>query len=116
MRDPSFKPPRFFCALYILRLHHKKLCAFASLRLNNYFNVSSSHLKNSRCHAMPFCGCSTQWFSLGRYSSFDLSPCSLAAWKASNPCSTGTRKSCPPCTIMMGAFHLFTKLLGLNFS
>lgn len=31
-----------------------------------YFSVSSSQLKNSLCHTRPFCGCNTQWFSLGR--------------------------------------------------
>ncbi len=31
-----------------------------------YFNHLSSQSKNTRCHKMPFCGCSTQWFSSGK--------------------------------------------------
>lgn len=54
-------------------------------------SVSLSQRKNSRCQTMASWGSSTQWFSFGKYSSLLLMPCSCAAWKASSPCSTGTR-------------------------
>src|SRR4051812_39796394 len=52
------------------QLSHQSTANCQLCQLPTHFSVSSSHLKYSLCHAIPFCGCSTQWFSLGRYSSF----------------------------------------------
>ena len=60
-------------------------CAFGA------FSHLSSHLKNVRCHSMPFCGLSTQWFSSGNMSSSAGTPRSLAALKAAIPCEASMR-------------------------
>ncbi len=50
-----------------------------------FFKCSESHLKNSECHTIPFCGLNTQCPSLGKYKKRDSTPWICAAWKASIP-------------------------------
>ena len=46
------------------------------------FSHLSNHSKKVRCHRIPFCGFSTQWFSSGKMSSSAGMPRNLAASKA----------------------------------
>ena len=50
-----------------------------------YFSQRSSQLKKVRCHRIPFCGFSTQWFSSGKMSSSAGMPRRRAALKAPIP-------------------------------
>ena len=49
------------------------------------FSQRSSQLKKVRCHRIPFCGLSTQWFSSGKMSNSAGMPRMRAALKAPMP-------------------------------
>src|SRR3546814_10732298 len=60
--------------------NQRRLCLFSAVKFERItrltstmtyttYNVSSSHMKNTRCQTRPFCALSTQWFSSCRYRS-----------------------------------------------
>ena len=84
---PQTKKRNRFCKKQ-LRFFLLPMCCYCAFGV---FSHLSSHLKNVRCHSMPFCGLSTQWFSSGNMSSSAGTPRSLAALKAAIPCEASMR-------------------------
>ena len=71
-------------------------CFFDSLlrvdRMRDYFlSHLSSQAKNVRCHRIPFCGFSTQWFSSGNSNSWAGTPRRRAALNAAIDCDERMR-------------------------
>ena len=68
------------------------------------------------CQSTLLAGLSTQWFSSGKYSSFDSIPARCSAVNADRLWSIGTRKSFCPATTSIGVFHLWMWRAGLYCS
>ena len=75
--------PRRFCFLDSLHRIDRMHCYFLS--------HLSSHAKNVRCHRIPFCGFSTQWFSSGNSNSWAGTPRRRAALNAAIDCDERMR-------------------------
>ena len=59
-----------------------------------------------------FCGFSTQWFSSGKYTSFDGTPRFCSVLNSSMPWFTGTRMSCWLWMISVGVLKLAAEVCG----
>lgn len=95
MPDAMARNPSFFWFVSSRRLlqdtRHVTATHCPKTDTTDHFSHLSNHPKNSRCHKMLFCGCSTQWFSSGKKSKRLGTPCKRAALNACNPSAYGTR-------------------------